>query len=146
MNDKINIKNTKISIIGYCRVSTDNQKEEGTIKLQEQAIREYAQAKGYDLVGIFMDEGVSGGLEHRPALSNLFDYLENHAVSCVLIYKLDRLARDLYIQEHLIKKLEGMNINLISTKEPDLDVTILCVKHSGNSWALFQNLRKHSSP
>jgi site-specific DNA recombinase len=38
-----------------------------------------------------------------------------------LIFKLDRLARDLYIQEHLIKKLELLNIELISIKEPNLD-------------------------
>lgn len=39
----------------------------------------------------------------------------------MLIFKLDHLARDLYIQEHLIKKLEGLKKELISIKEPDLD-------------------------
>lgn len=122
MNDKINIKNNKINIIGYCRVSTENQKEEGTIEIQEQALQEYASAKGHHLVHIFKDNGVSRGLENRPALASLFDYLENHpGVDAVVIYKLDRLARDLYIQEHLIKKLEGLNTKLISTKEPNLD-------------------------
>ena len=48
-------------IIGYCRVSTDNQKDEGTIDLQRQALKEYADAKDYELVKVFEDEGVSGG-------------------------------------------------------------------------------------
>lgn len=114
--------NNNICIIGYCRVSTDNQKDEGTIELQERALDEYAHTNGYELVRIFKDEGISGGLEDRPALVEMFDYLEEHEdISGVLIYKLDRLARDLYIQEHLIKKLEQLNKKLISTKEPDLD-------------------------
>ena len=110
-------------VIGYCRVSTDNQKDEGTIDLQRQALRDYAKAKGFELVRTFEDEGISGGLEDRPALAELFSYLEdkkNKDIDGVLIYKLDRLARDLYIQEHLIKKLESLNKGLISTKEPDL--------------------------
>jgi len=110
-------------IIGYCRVSTDNQKDEGTIDLQRQALREYADAKGYELVKVFEDEGVSGGLEDRAGLAELFSFLEdkeNKGVEAVLIFKLDRLARDLYIQEHLIKKLEALSVGLISTKEADL--------------------------
>ena len=111
-------------VIAYCRVSTDNQKEEGTINLQVDAIREYCQKKGFDLVDTFKDEGVSGGLEDRPALASLFNFLEGEEgkeIQTVIVWKLDRLARDLYIQEHLIKKLELLGKRLISTKEADLD-------------------------
>jgi len=109
-------------LIGYCRVSTDNQKEEGTIEIQEHALREHAEAKGYNLVTIFRDNGVSGGLENRPGLVELFSYLEsNKETDGVLIYKLDRLARDLYIQEHLIKKLELLQRSILSVQEPNLD-------------------------
>jgi site-specific DNA recombinase len=109
-------------IAGYCRVSTENQKEEGTIAIQRAALKEYAEAKGYELVEVFSDDGVSGGLEHRPGLSTLFEYLEEHPeVAGVLIWKLDRLARDLMIQENLIRDFEKRGKSLISTKEPDLD-------------------------
>jgi site-specific DNA recombinase len=115
---------TPLKVIAYCRVSTDNQKEEGTIRLQVDAIKEYCQKKGYELVSVFKDEGVSGGLENRPALASLLNYLEGEEgkqIGAVIVWKLDRLARDLYIQEHLIKKLELLEKRLISTKEPDLD-------------------------
>lgn len=109
-------------IVGYCRVSTDNQKEEGTIEIQERALAEYARENGYTLARVFCDEGVSGGLEDRPGLAEMFAYLEtHHDAGAVLIYKLDRFARDLYIQEHLIKKLEAFDVRLISIKENDLD-------------------------
>ncbi len=89
--DKISITKGKVKkIIGYCRVSTDNQKDERTIEIQERALSEYAKANKYDLVEIFKDEGVSGGLENRPALVELFDYIEGHKdIYGVLIYKLD---------------------------------------------------------
>ncbi len=109
-------------LVGYCRVSTDNQKDEGTIEIQEIALKEYCLSNGYQMTQIFKDNGVSGGLEDRPALVEMFSYLEtDNTIEGVLIYKLDRLARDLYIQEHLIKKLEMLHMSILSTKERDLD-------------------------
>ena len=111
-------------LVGYCRVSTENQKEEGTIEIQEKELKKYADKYGHELVKIFKDNGISGGseLENRPGLAGLFNYIEgNSEIEGILIFKLDRLARDLYIQEHLIKKLEELNKKLISIKEPNLD-------------------------
>lgn len=110
-------------LVGYARVSTDNQKDEGTIEIQIKALQEYAMRNGYELVEIFTDEGISGSkdLDNRPGLSAMFDCLESDtAVEGVLIFKLDRLARDLYIQEHLIRKLQDMNKTIVSIKEPDI--------------------------
>ncbi len=70
---------------------------------------------------MFSDNGVSGGLEDRPGLAELFHHIENgQNIEAVLIFKLDRLARDLYIQEHLIRKLEEHKVELISLKEREL--------------------------
>ena len=83
-----------MKLIGYCRVSTDNQKEEGTIQLQETALMEYARSEDRELLTIFKDEGVSGGIEDRPGLIELFNHLEDDpSLDSVLIFKLDRLAR-----------------------------------------------------
>ncbi|MDD5455698.1 MAG: recombinase family protein [Candidatus Margulisbacteria bacterium] len=117
IKDKLSVK-----VVGYCRVSTENQREEGTIQIQEKALIDYCRENRLELMALFKDNGVSGGLENRPALSELFDYLENNSdIESVVIFKLDRLARDLYIQEHLIKKLELLDKKLISIKEPNLD-------------------------
>jgi len=116
------IDQSRVKVFGYCRVSTSNQKEEGTIEIQRDALRAYASAKGLELVEMFSDDGVSGGLEDRPALADMFNALEERSdISGVLIFKLDRLARDLYIQEHLIKQLDKLGKRIFSTKEADLD-------------------------
>lgn len=115
------IKEKKIRVVGYARVSTDNQKDEGTIEVQTNAIKEYAAAHSYEVVAMFNDEGVSGSLEHRPALAEMFDYIEqNGGIKYVIVFKLDRLARDLYIQEHLIRKMSNLGVELVSINEPDL--------------------------
>jgi site-specific DNA recombinase len=110
-------------LVGYCRVSTDNQREEGTIAVQEYALQEFCKANGHELLTIYKDEGVSGDESNRPGLSTLITFLESslNIADGVLIFKLDRLARDLYLQEHIIRELNKLGFKLFSTKEPDLD-------------------------
>jgi len=113
-------------VVGYCRVSTENQEKEGTIEIQEKEIRAFCDKNGYTLTGIFKDEGVSGAkeLENRPGLKALFDFLEEDKdIQVVVIWKLDRLARDLFIQEFLIRELEKRGVKLLSIHEPDLTST-----------------------
>lgn len=50
-------------LVGYCRVSTDNQKEEGTIEIQEKSLKGYVEKSGFELVKVFKDNGISGGSE-----------------------------------------------------------------------------------
>ncbi|MCA9359937.1 recombinase family protein [Candidatus Kaiserbacteria bacterium] len=107
--------------IAYCRTSTENQKEEKTIELQEKDITKFANRSGIEIAMWCKDEGVSGGLEDRPALVEMMDAIESDStIAGVVIYKLDRLARDLYIQEGLIRELSKMGKEIISTLEPDL--------------------------
>lgn len=109
-------------VIAYCRTSTESQKEKETIELQVQSLIKYADKNDLEICEWFKDDGVSGGLESRPELIGLMDYLKaNREIESVLIYKLDRLARDLYIQEGLILKFTELNKRVISTLEPDLD-------------------------
>lgn len=56
-------------LAGYARVSTINQKDEGTIDLQLTALDAYAAEFGHELIETFKDEGVSGGLADRPDLA-----------------------------------------------------------------------------
>jgi len=108
--------------IGYCRVSTENQKDEKTIQIQVENIRAFAKNNDFELVKTFQDEAVNGGLANRPGLSKLFNFVEdNKGIETLIVFKLDRLARDLYLQEHLIRKFEELNLKLISINEPDLD-------------------------
>lgn len=84
--------------IVYCRVSSDKQVKEGHgLDSQELRCREYATSKNYQVVKVFKEEGVSGGLFERPAMNKLLEFLSEaprnkHYV--VVFDDIKRLARD----------------------------------------------------
>ena len=71
---------------------------------------------------IFREEGVSGAtdLDDRPALAAMMEALHGDGVRLVLIERLDRLARDLMVQEAIIGDLKKHGFELVSVTEPDL--------------------------
>jgi DNA invertase Pin-like site-specific DNA recombinase len=89
---------------------------------QSEAIERYAKANGLEVVQTFREEGVSGtkDLENRPALQELLLAIDSGEVSVVLIERLDRLARDLMVQETILGDLRKRGITVISVTEPDL--------------------------
>jgi DNA invertase Pin-like site-specific DNA recombinase len=106
----------------YLRVSGKSQiKGDGWLR-QFIACRELAKSKNLQIVRIFREKGVSGTteLEDRPALSELFADLEENGIKTVLIEKVDRLARDLMIQETIIGDMLKNGYTLLSSCEPDL--------------------------
>ena len=74
----------------------------------------------YDRVCVYVELGVCGALEDRPALAQMLIDLEEGAVDSVVIEKLDRLARDLMIQENIFREFKRLHVTLISVFEPDL--------------------------
>lgn len=83
----------------YCRVSSDKQVKEGHgLSSQETRCREFARHKGYNVVDVFSEEGVSGGLIDRPQMQSMLAFLRRHKKKTehiVLIDDISRLARDL---------------------------------------------------
>jgi len=116
-------RTTKQKAFAYLRVSTESQVKGDGFPRQEQAIRAYAEAHDLQIEDIFKEEGVSGTAENRPALARLMVSLEKngHGIKVVIVEKLDRLARDLMVQEAIIRDFQKHDFNLISTMEgPDL--------------------------
>ncbi len=110
-------------VVGYLRVSTDEQVKGSGLEVQEKAIRSHARANGMRLVGVFSDEGESGsnGLEHRSGLAEALAAIEDRKASALVVYRLDRLARDLILQEGLIGRLRETGARVVSATEPDID-------------------------
>ncbi len=106
----------------YLRVSGKSQLEGDGFPRQKAAIKAYADTHGIRITKWFQEEGVSGTkeLDDRPALQELMVALHSNGVRVVLIEKLDRLARDLMVQETIIGDLRRNGFELISVAEPDL--------------------------
>ncbi|HML55342.1 MAG TPA: recombinase family protein [Solidesulfovibrio magneticus] len=110
-------------ISGYVRVSSPGQVQGDGLARQAEAIADDARSHRLDVVDINREEGVSGTSDDRPALARLMVYLEEngHGVKTVIVEKLDRLTRDLMVQEAVIRDFQKHGFDLISaTKGPNL--------------------------
>jgi DNA invertase Pin-like site-specific DNA recombinase len=103
-------------------VSGKGQVEGDGFFRQRVAIKKYAAAHGIKLVRWFEEQGVSGTIESmdRPAWRELMAALHSNGVRTIVVEKLDRLARDLMIQESAIADLRRHGFELVSAQEPDL--------------------------
>lgn len=83
-----------MKIVGYLRVSTDQQVESGLgLEAQLKALEEYAKKTGCEISHIYRDEGISGAapLDERHGLIEAISMLKKGDI--LLIAKRDRLAR-----------------------------------------------------
>jgi site-specific DNA recombinase len=90
-------KNTDSAVrkaIGYVRVSTTEQAEEGvSLDAQREKIKAYAALHGLELVTIWADEGLSGSrADNRPGLQKALDQVCKQK-AILVVYSLSRLAR-----------------------------------------------------
>jgi DNA invertase Pin-like site-specific DNA recombinase len=82
--------------LAYCRVSTEEQAAEGySIEGQADRLRAYSAARDLGEVVVINDPGLSGKDMRRPGLQQLLAAVEAGHVAHVLIWRLDRLSRNL---------------------------------------------------
>src|SRR6266481_30601 len=102
----------------YARVSSERQKEEGTIASQTALLLEYAKAHELSVPPewIFEDEGYSGAMLARPGLERLRDLAAEGQVEVVLIYAPDRLSRKYAYQVLLLEEFSHHGVETIFLK------------------------------
>lgn len=112
-------RSTHERVFAYLRVSDRSQISGDGFERQMKSIKEYAKSNGHVIVQVYREKGISGTLEGRPALAEMFVSLEQngHGVKTVIIEKLERLARDLMVQEFIIRDFQKQGFNIISTME-----------------------------
>ena len=87
----------------YARVSTLNGQHP---EMQLAELREYASRRGWVVTGDYIDEGVSGSKESRPALNRLMADAHRRRFDAVLVWKIDRFGRSL---KHLVTALADLD-------------------------------------
>lgn len=90
--------------IAYRRVSTETQLDGLGLDLQDDAIADLCRAEGLDLAATYTDEGICGAenIDVRLELGKALDHLNAHPGTVLILPRLDRLARDLIVQEQLL--------------------------------------------
>lgn len=89
-------------LAAYVRVSTAKQAEEGYgLEDQTRAVRRFAREHGHRIAKVFIERAVSGTVvsDDRPALAAALSWIEDGKAGGLLAPNLDRLARELVVQE-----------------------------------------------
>lgn len=103
----------------YARVSTDDQRQAGTIETQVDALKIHAEAKGYEVTDTYLDDGVSGkvAISRRPAGERLVHDAQQGAFERIVVYSLDRLGRNMLNIIMQVERLRRREISVESVKE-----------------------------
>jgi DNA invertase Pin-like site-specific DNA recombinase len=88
----------------YARVSTSNNGQDPTTQTRE--LGEFCERRGWTLLPEYVDVGISGTKEQRPALDRLMADAHKRKFDVVVVWRFDRLARSV---SHLLRALETFN-------------------------------------
>lgn len=101
----------------YTRISSDDRRDELGVKRQEKRCREYVDAEGWELAGVYCDNNRSASSERaqRPEFLRLVADLEAGAVDRVVVLKQDRLVRKPDELEPLMRTLRTVGCDVIDT-------------------------------
>ena len=127
----------------YCRVSTKEQAEKGySLDGQEKECRQFSHNQGYEVVKVFVERGESAKTQDRTQLQNLIKYCVQNKkkLSALIIWKYDRLARNLSDQTELVKNFSSLGIRVLSATENNEDNAIgKLMRNIIGTFAQFEN-------
>jgi len=108
----------------YCRVSTKEQAEKGySLEAQKKECMRFSLNNDYEADKIFIERGESAKTQDRTQLAKMIEYSirNKKKLSALIIWKFDRLARNLSDQTELVKHFSLLNIRVLSVTENNED-------------------------
>jgi DNA invertase Pin-like site-specific DNA recombinase len=99
----------------YARISTVNHGQDPEVQLGE--LREFCKRRGFAVAHEYVDKGISGSRERRPALDKLLADCRKRLVDAVVVYRYDRFARSLRQLVNSLEEFRALDIEFISIHE-----------------------------
>ncbi len=103
----------------YARVSTLNGQDP---EMQLRELRAYVARRGWTIVDEYVDQGISGAKESRPALNRLIADAHRRRLDAIVIWKLDRFARSLKHLVNALADMEALGVAFVSLRD-NLDLS-----------------------
>jgi DNA invertase Pin-like site-specific DNA recombinase len=104
-----------VKVVGYIRVSTSEQADSGAgLEAQRTTIRAACEAKGWELVALHEDAGLSGARLDRPGLQEALAEVEAGTADGIVVAKVDRLSRSLLHFTTLIERSRKKGWQLVA--------------------------------
>lgn len=105
-------------VVGYCRFSSEAQRDGYSIEAQVRAIKEWAEREGHVVKKFYIDEAKSGTNDNREDFQNMIADSADGSFKAVVVHKLDRFARDRYDSAIYRHKLKEHGVRVMSVLEP----------------------------
>jgi DNA invertase Pin-like site-specific DNA recombinase len=129
------------AVIGYVRVSTDEQAVSGLgLADQKAVIAGEAERRGWDSVTYLADEGYSAKTLGRPAIAEALDLLHRGEASVLVVSKLDRLSRSLLDFASLLERAnrEGWQLVVLDLNVDTTTASGQLVAHVMGAFAEYE--------
>lgn len=129
-------------VVGYCRVSTEEQAVSGLgLAAQEGAIRRECERRELDLIALHTDAGISAKTLKRPALELALADLDAGQGSVLMVAKLDRLTRSVHDATGLMMSADKSGWGLVALDAP-VDTTTPSGAAMAQVLAVFAELER----
>lgn len=100
----------------YARYSTDNQREE-SIEGQLRECKAFAEKNGIQIIDTYIDRAMSAKTDNRPDFQKMIKDSAKQQFETVIVWKLDRFARNRYDSAHYKSILKRNNVRVLSATE-----------------------------
>lgn len=105
----------------YARVSTTGHGQD--VGLQVDELRQVVEQRGWTVRREYIDEGISGAQESRPALDAMLEEARLGMLDLVVVWKLDRLGRSLQHLLSVLDELTRLGVQFVSIRDAGIDTT-----------------------
>lgn len=105
-----------MNVVIYARYSSHSQTEQ-SIEGQLQTCYDYAKNNGHTVIGEYIDRAQSGTTDSRADFQRMIADSDRHTFEAVLVYQLDRFARNRYDSAINKAKLKKNGVRVISARE-----------------------------
>lgn len=130
-------------VLGYVRVSTDEQTRSGAgLIAQRDAIAQACKARGYRLLDIIEDAGVSGKSLKRPGIKRALVELDDGRADALMVAKLDRLSRSTLDFAGLLERARQTGWTIVALDNGGSDMTTPQGEAMAGMSAVFAQLER----
>ncbi len=106
----------------YTRVSSEEQVDGHSLSAQAELVNTFASSRGWQVVHTYEERGRSGKSAIRPEFQRMIRDAELRLFDVIIVHKLDRFSRSIGDTMTYLKRLQNMDVGLVSVTE-DFDFT-----------------------
>jgi DNA invertase Pin-like site-specific DNA recombinase len=137
------VSEIKTRVAVYARFSCDKQRD-ASIEDQVNEAQRYCDERGYEIVKVYPDYAISGRSDDRPQFLQMIEDAKSGAFDTVLVWKMDRFARNMQDQYYYEKLINDAGVRLESVKE-HISGNSIEASMSKGMLAIFAQIRSQQS-